>query len=173
MESLIVRLARVLYGRRPPVATSWSEADLAANRAGEISPGQRRAIARYAAREIAVTAILGAIAVAVALAPFDPRVVHELAEYTLFLVATTSVFPSGDGARWLVRLARGRVRALRGIHDLTRVSSGSLERTVAGHEVVFPYDFQLSLDVEVIAYVLPRSNVVLAIERTDGKPVTW
>nr|HEX4317285.1 hypothetical protein [Kofleriaceae bacterium] len=171
-ESWWERAGRRIYGRRPAIATSWTEADLACNRRGEISPAQRRAIAWWALRATAVSALLFALAQAASVAALVTIHGNDLVVWLALIAACTSLFPTGNGVLWLVRIARGRLDAVRGIHDLTRTPDDELERSIGGHFFALPYDFQLKLNVEVIAYVLSR-RVVLAVERTDGQPVTW
>jgi len=157
----------------PPLSSKWSEDDLAFNRRGALSPHQRRSLLRRWGLWVGIfvvgsTAIIGWLAYAhsTGLIGWDTTAAKLCDGFGISAVIFTLV-PSIRRAFWLAALRHGTVVELAGRCDYGRGPdfTGELGHWVAGHRVRVAQPVDDLFVKEVRAYLLPRTKLVIAIEK--------
>jgi hypothetical protein len=149
----------------------WSEDDLACNRRGEVSPGQRRALLRRWGGRLAFNLVVSAaiITVIVLLNVYDVVERDTIADRALGAPGAVAVWLLGSSiplVRRLLALLGNRVTVHGGLCDYCKgIDDGERAERIGGHEISTLAPIRDLWTHEVAAYVLPRVKLVIAIEK--------
>jgi hypothetical protein len=150
------------------LSAMWTEADLAYNRRGEVSPNQRRRLGtRWGAMLggfVVATATLGVLTY---VGVFDASPGLQVGGI-LWWIPVLALLPAVR-ATWRLLAMRGRrVVVLGGRLDFGRGPNwdGDLGHWIGGHLIKPLAGIDDLFTKEVAAYMLPRTKLIIAIERS-------